>query len=127
MRPRGRGAVASVSGIDARFAAGYDPAADVRAGDLSDDDWDQALEALKDRQKWRKQGAERLRAAGFSENEVAKWEKGGSGTGGGEGREEEVRWKGRGERREWDRGKSWDDNGAKDEKSSKEGGRLKGT
>lgn len=48
-----------------------------------------------------------MRQAGFTEAEVAKWEKGKSGGGqdGGEGREEDVRWRGRGEGREWDRGK----------------------
>ena len=40
-----------------------------------------------------------MRNAGFTEQEVSKWEKGGK-----KG-EEDVVWKGRGEGREWDRGK----------------------
>ena len=99
IRSRGRGTVSSASGIDSRFSSEYDPAADVALNPEEEDDWDQALEALRDRTKWKKQGADRLRAAGFTEEEVAKWEKGG------EKREEDVRWKGKGESREWDRGK----------------------
>ena len=40
-----------------------------------------------------------MRSAGFTEEEIAKWEKGG------EKREEDLRWRGHGEGREWDRGK----------------------
>ena len=64
-----------------------------------EDDWDQALEALRDRQKWKQQGADRLRAAGFTQDEIDKWSKSG------EKREDDVRWVKRGEDREWDRGK----------------------
>ena len=120
--------MASASGIDAHFAASYDPTTDVRAGDLSDDDdWESALEALRDRQRWRQQGADRLRAAGFSEDEVKKWEKGGGGVAGGEeGKEEDVRWKGRGEGREWDRGKVVGTDGSVVLGGGQEFGRLKG-
>ena len=52
----------------------------------AEDDWDMALEAVKDRQKWKQQGAQRLREAGFTEQQVKKWEKGGEKT------EEDVRW-----------------------------------
>lgn len=71
-----------------------------------DDDWDMALEALRDRAKWRKSGAERLRAAGFTEEEVGHWEHGR--TSRPEGAEKDisdVRWSKHGESREWDRGK----------------------
>lgn len=71
----------------------------MRADPDSGDDWDQALEALKDRQKWKQQGAERLKAAGFTDEEVRKWETGG------EKSERDVRWAKEGEGREWDRGK----------------------
>ena len=60
-----------------------------------------------------------MRAAGFTEEEVSKWEKGG------EKKEEDVRWKGRGEGREWDRGKVVDLHG--DVNTKPEWGRLKGT
>jgi len=85
--------------MDARFSNSYDPKADVTASYASDDDWDQALEAMRDRMRWKQQGADRLRAAGFTQDEVRKWEKGG------EQDEEDVRWRERGEGREWDRGK----------------------
>lgn len=101
VRKRGRGATIRASGIDRRFASGYDPKEDVSLDpDEEDDDWDSALEAVRDRQKWKQQGAERLRAAGFTEDQINKWE-----TGGGRN-EEDVRWTKKGEEREWDRGKS---------------------
>ncbi|KAI9841294.1 MAG: hypothetical protein M1837_000780 [Sclerophora amabilis] len=115
---RGRGTFAS-SGIDDRFSSSYNPTTDVHPNSESEDDWDQALEALRDRQRWKQQGADRLRSAGFSEDEVKKWERGG------EKREEDVRWTTRGEDREWDRGKVIDDQG--DVGLRPEWGRLKGT
>lgn len=116
---RGRGAFASSSAIDSRFAEGYDPNVDVHPGSDLEDDWDQALEALRDRQKWKQQGAERLRSAGFSEADVKKWEKGGDKD------ESDVKWTKRGEGREWDRGKVIDEDGQIDLKP--EWGRLKST
>ena len=115
---RGRGAFTSTSAMDSRFSSNYDPSIDVQP-DLDDtDDWDMALEALRDRQRWQQQGAERLKSAGFTEEEVQKWEKGG------EKREEDVVWKGKGEGREWDRGKVVGDEGVE---TKPEWGRLKGT
>ncbi|KAI9645248.1 hypothetical protein NHQ30_005983 [Ciborinia camelliae] len=101
LRIRGRGAASlgSTSVMDSRFHDDYDPKSDVQLTPQEEDDWDQALEALRDRQKWQTQGANRLRDAGFSEEEVKKWERGG------EKREEDVKWRGKGESREWDRGK----------------------
>ncbi|KAF2104884.1 hypothetical protein NA57DRAFT_51678 [Rhizodiscina lignyota] len=102
-RRRGRGAGTSSSAMDARFAASYDPSADVQPdSDHEQDDWDLALERLRDQAQWKAQGAERLRAAGFSEAEVKKWEKGGKGK---EMEDEDVTWAKKGEGREWDRGK----------------------
>ncbi|KAL9100004.1 MAG: hypothetical protein Q9163_004570 [Psora crenata] len=126
---RGRGAVSvsSVSAIDAHFASNYDPALDAAAVGLdleADDDWDEALEALRDRLKWEQQGAARLRAAGFSEEEVAQWGGGQKRGPGMEKGEEDVRWKGRGEGREWDRGKVVTQDGVETEI---EWGRLKGS
>lgn len=109
---------ASSSAIDSHFSSKYDPSEDVHPNSDSENDWDQALEALRDRQRWKQQGADRLRSAGFTEEEVGKWEKGG------EKREEDVRWKGRGEGREWDRGKVLEDEGVE---TRPEWGRLKGT
>jgi hypothetical protein len=94
--------------MDAHFAATYDPATDVQPNAEVEDDWEQALEALRDRQRWKQQGAERLRSAGFTQEEVDIWARGG------ERREEDVRWGKRGESREWDRGKVVDANGEVD-------------
>ncbi|RDL31423.1 uncharacterized protein BP5553_09632 [Venustampulla echinocandica] len=105
VRSRGRGAFSSNSGIDSRFSADYDPTADVQIDVDEENDWDQALEALRDRQKWKQQGADRLKAAGFTDDEIQKWEKGGERT------EEDVKWAKKGEGREWDRGKVLDSDG----------------
>lgn len=118
VRVRGRGAMRASTAMDAHFAADYDPSQDVQP-DSEEDDWDMALEALRDRQRWKQQGAERLKAAGFTDEEVKKWEKGGEKT------EEDVRWRKKGEGREWDRGKVVDDDGHIDIRA--EWGRLKGT
>ncbi|PBP28459.1 putative pre-mrna-splicing factor 38b [Diplocarpon rosae] len=106
VKRKGRGTMSHASGIDSRFSSNYDPTADVQLDFDEENDWDQALEALRDRTKWKQQGADRLRAAGFTEDEVSKWEKGG------EKREEDVKWSKKGEGREWDRGKVIDDSGA---------------
>lgn len=107
---KGRGAFTggTASGIDRHFQANYDPSIDVAPSDpdTGQDDWDQALEALRDRQRWQQQGAERLRQAGFSEQDISKWENGKrAGQSGSEAAKEDVRWSKRGESREWDRGK----------------------
>lgn len=99
--PRGRGAF-KPSGMDDRFSKDYNPSTDVALDHEEEDDWDMALEALKARTKWRAQGAERLRAAGFTEEEIERWEKGKEGK---EKDVEDVKWRKRGEGREWDRGK----------------------
>ena len=115
---RGRGNFSSSSAIDSHFSLNYDPSVDVHPDPEVEDDWDQALEAIRDRQRWQKLGAERLKSAGFTEEEVKKWETGGEKT------EEDVKWKGRGEGREWDRGKVIGDDGVE---TRPEWGRLKGT
>ncbi|KAI9670758.1 MAG: hypothetical protein M1817_003868 [Caeruleum heppii] len=124
VQPRGRGTFAARSAMDAHFSATYDPSADVHPNSDSENDWDQALEALRDRQRWKQQGADRLRSAGFSEEEVRTWEKGG------EKGEEEVRWGKQGEGREWDRGKIVEPEGERDDGNGEidlSYGRLKGT
>jgi hypothetical protein len=124
IRSRGRGTISAASGIDFRFSTSYDPTADVQLDPAEEDDWDQALEAFRDRQKWKQQGADRLRAAGFTEEEIEKWKNGG------EKKEEDVRWAKKGESREWDKGKVFGADG-NDELLPKEVdlkfGRLKGT
>lgn len=107
IRPRGRGADSSNrSTMDLRFNdPSYNPRADVALSDSDgeggkDDDWSTSLEALRDRAAWREKGAQRLRDAGFKEQDVAKWESGGR-----EKDERDLKWKGKGEGREWDAGK----------------------
>jgi hypothetical protein len=127
---RGRGTVADASGIDARFSSTYDPSLDLQPPEVdpSNDDWDLAMEAFRDRMKWRQKGEERLRAAGFTDEEVEKWKNGDREKGVGE-----VKWAKVGEGREWDRGKEraggvWggggDGDGNRD--GMEEVGRLKG-
>jgi hypothetical protein len=92
--------------MDLRFNdPSYNPRADVALSDSDgeggkDDDWSTSLEALRDRAAWREKGAQRLRDAGFKEQDVAKWESGGR-----EKDERDLKWKGKGEGREWDAGK----------------------
>ncbi|KAF2972991.1 hypothetical protein GQX73_g661 [Xylaria multiplex] len=124
VRRRGRGHNAAMSGIDGRFAADYDPAIDVtpdpdEAGGGDGDDWDNAVEAFRDRQKWKQQGAERLRSAGFTEDQIRKWEKGDKKD------ESDVRWNKAGGVREWDRGKVLEADGRLSPDA--DFGRLKGT
>lgn len=105
IRYKGRGAhkLATTSNIDDHFSSKYDPALDVQpdAEDTKErEDWDMALEALRDRQIWQKKHADRMRAAGFSNEEIRKWED--------SGREKDirdVRWTGKGQTRAWDVGK----------------------
>ncbi|RWA05336.1 hypothetical protein EKO27_g9762 [Xylaria grammica] len=121
IRRRGRGLNAAMSGIDGRFAADYDPTIDVTPDpdEAGGNDWDNAVEAFRDRQKWKQQGAERLRSAGFTEEQIKKWEKGDKKD------ESDVQWNKAGGVREWDRGKVVDtDSGLSPEN---EFGRLKGT
>lgn len=98
--PRGRGAIGGSSGMDSRFSSDYDPKSDVQINDVKGhNDWDDALEAMRDRARFKQQGADRLREAGFTEEQVKKWEKGDEKT------IDDVRWTKAGEKREWDRGK----------------------
>ncbi|KAL9049747.1 MAG: hypothetical protein Q9162_007037 [Coniocarpon cinnabarinum] len=122
---RGRGAAAYSGNIDRHFSESYDPSMDLHPGSSEEkDDWDQALEAIRDRQKWQKIGAQRLREAGFGEQDISKWEKG-KGVGASvDGDVDDVRWSKRGEDREWDKGKvSAAGRGTNDP----DWGRLKGT
>ncbi|KAF2674863.1 hypothetical protein BT63DRAFT_22580 [Microthyrium microscopicum] len=115
---RGRGAFSKTSTLDAHFADDYDPAADV-APASDDDDWEQSIEAMQARARWRQQGAERLRLAGFTDEQVKRWETGDEKTA------DDVKWARKGEGREWDRGKVVGDDG--DVGIDLEWGRLKGT
>ncbi|KAK3954979.1 hypothetical protein QBC32DRAFT_368174 [Pseudoneurospora amorphoporcata] len=108
VRTRGRGAGRGGAAMDGRFANDYDPSEDMQLDEsdlkvTKNDDWDDMVESFRDRQKWLKQGADRLRAAGFSEEDIKKWEKTSPN---GEKDIEDVTWTKAGEKREWDRGKA---------------------
>ncbi|CAZ81869.1 unnamed protein product [Tuber melanosporum] len=99
--------------MDAHFDSAYDPTQDSLFHPPSnlpsdDDDWDTALEAYRDRQRWKSLGAERLRVAGFKEEFIRTWEKSRTG---GEEDIEGIRWGVRGGVREWDRGKVMEEDG----------------
>ncbi|KAJ6087305.1 hypothetical protein N7467_006219 [Penicillium canescens] len=131
IRSRGRGAYKNLSNIDAHFAPGYDPATDVQLDDdnshsagqqssrrpvaglmTGEDDWDMALEALRDRTRWKQKGEERLREAGIDDAAIDRWKSNAAFTGlNREGNPEHVQWSKKGEGREWDRGKFVDDEG----------------
>jgi hypothetical protein len=138
---RGRGSYReNTSTIDSHFARDYDPKLDVHlsedenskqptrrsvAGLMTEgDDWDMALEALRDRAEWKKKGEERLRVAGFDSDVVDKWKSHPSFSLGAtssshdtEGNVEDVRWAKKGEGREWDRGKVMNEDGVYDIKA----------
>lgn len=140
---RGRGSYRpKTSTIDSHFARDYNPNLDVDISDndeessskqrsarrpvaglmTEDDDWDMALEALRDRANWRQRGEERLRAAGFDDSTVQRWKQdpafaAGGGSNDTEGRIEDVKWAKKGEGREWDRGKVMNDDGHFDVKA----------
>lgn len=127
--------------MDAHFAPDYDPALDVALSDGDpesqdsnvkkphvrhvpgltsandfDDDWDMALEALRDRAGWRNKGADRLRDAGFGKAVVQNWkdktEFDGIDRAGKPqitNRDADTQWSKKGQMREWDRGKVMDD------------------
>lgn len=113
---RGRGAHStSSSAMDARFLSTYDPKVDVSpeitygGDDGHADDWSRALDAVRDRAAWQKAQGDRLRAAGFSEQQVERWEKGGR-----DGSMEDIEgliWRAKGQGREWDVGKVVRDDG----------------
>ena len=92
-------------GIDSRFSTTYDPTTDARLESDAEDDWGDALEAFRDRQRWKQQGAARLMAAGFTDAQIKKWEKGD------DQNEDDVVWSRKGQAREWDRGKVMDEEG----------------
>ncbi|RDW86221.1 uncharacterized protein DSM5745_02863 [Aspergillus mulundensis] len=131
IRSRGRGAYKpNNSSIDAHFAPDYNPSLDVQPEDdegqtsrssrrpvaglmTGDDDWELALEALRDRARWKQTGEDRLREAGFNDDIVDRWKSNTTpaATGNDEGLVENVKWSTKDEGREWDRGKFVNDDG----------------
>ncbi|KAL6237078.1 hypothetical protein BDW75DRAFT_94545 [Aspergillus navahoensis] len=130
LRSRGRGAYKPNNrSIDAHFAPDYDPSLDVQPEDdevrssrpsrrpvaglmTRDDDWELALEALRDRARWKQKGEGRLREAGFNDDIVERWKSSiPAAAESDEGLVENVKWSTKSEGREWDRGKFVDDDG----------------
>ncbi|EXJ85381.1 hypothetical protein A1O1_05745 [Capronia coronata CBS 617.96] len=114
------------SNIDVHFSAAYDPTLDVdeKEDDSSPpggrgrsrdpgDDWEDALEALRDRRAWRTKQADRMREAGFDEDEIERWKSASSRQtmrdGDGDPDIQHVKWRRKGEPREWDAGKLQDE------------------
>ncbi|KAK5084405.1 hypothetical protein LTR05_005481 [Lithohypha guttulata] len=110
VRVRGRGAYGRKAGMNDRLAENYGPSQDVSldsAHDNDAEDWDMALEALRDRARYQKNQSSRMREAGFSEADISKWEKGllSNADDSAERNPGDVKWSRRGEVREWDVGK----------------------
>ncbi|KAF4975427.1 hypothetical protein FZEAL_7775 [Fusarium zealandicum] len=100
---RGRGTFGGSSGIDRRFSETYDPKTDIQMDeDEGGGNWDDALEAFRDRQKLRQNQEQRMKSAGFADEQIQR----ASGTD--EKTADSVQWSKAGEKREWDRGKGGD-------------------
>ncbi|PHH82049.1 hypothetical protein CDD82_7197 [Ophiocordyceps australis] len=102
---RGRGRIGGALDLDRRFSESYDPKADIEDMASTGDDWDDTVEAFRDRQKLRVHQEQRMRNAGFAEDQVEKMR----------GRcmetwtEPDVIWSKVGEVRAWDNGKILDE------------------
>ncbi|KAG6069185.1 hypothetical protein E4U32_002320 [Claviceps aff. humidiphila group G2b] len=97
---RGRGTIGGAAELDRRFSDSYDPKLDVRMDvDNDEDPWDEAVESFRDRQKMRLNQDQRMRDAGFTDEEINR-AKGIEATA-----EPHVVWSKAGEKREWDKGK----------------------
>lgn len=95
----GRGAPKGTAAMDRLFRDDYDPKTDIDPESLDTDNWEDELEAYRDRQKFKAQQAARLKSAGFTDDQIKKWDRGSQKD------ESDVRWSKKGEIREWDRGK----------------------
>ncbi|KAG5944955.1 hypothetical protein E4U59_006594 [Claviceps monticola] len=97
---RGRGTIGGAAELDRRFSDSYDPKLDVRMDINNDEDpWDEAVESFRDRQKMRLNQDQRMRDAGFTDEQINR-AKGIEATA-----EPHVVWSKAGEKREWDKGK----------------------
>ncbi|OAQ68477.1 pre-mRNA-splicing factor 38B [Pochonia chlamydosporia 170] len=96
---RGRGTIGGAAELDRRFSASYDPKLDVRMSDDDADPWDDAVESFRDRQKLRLHQDQRLKDAGFTDEQIQR-SKGAS-----DKLQDNVVWSKAGEKREWDKGK----------------------
>jgi hypothetical protein len=105
--PRARGrALGSSSNFDRVFDPAYDPKSDVHIDceDMSQD-WDEAVDAFRDQQAMKMKQRERLLQAGFTEDELNLSNKAGPDI----DKERDIdsfKWAKKGESREWDKGKT---------------------
>ncbi|KAG5990426.1 hypothetical protein E4U43_004293 [Claviceps pusilla] len=97
---RGRGTIGGAAALDRRFSESYDPQLDVPMSDDNDDDpWNDAVESYRDRQKMRLNQDQRMKEAGFTDEQIQRAK-------GSENKAEpSVVWSKAGEKREWDKGK----------------------
>ncbi|GJN81407.1 hypothetical protein PLIIFM63780_004941 [Purpureocillium lilacinum] len=105
---RGRGTIGGAADLDRRFSASYDPKMDANPDSDVGGDWDDAVEAFRDRLKLKQNQEHRMRDAGFPEDQIRRAAHGGEKT------EKDVVWSKAGEKRDWDRGKTVDDDGSMD-------------
>ncbi|KAG6157529.1 hypothetical protein E4U47_006731 [Claviceps purpurea] len=97
---RGRGTIGGAAELDRRFSDSYDPKLDVQMDvDNDEDPWDEAVESFRDRQKMRLNQDQRMRDAGFTDEQINR-AKGIEAMA-----EPHVVWSKAGEKREWDKGK----------------------
>ncbi|KAJ6443949.1 hypothetical protein O9K51_02341 [Purpureocillium lavendulum] len=108
-RRGGRGTIGGAADLDRRFSESYDPKLDVEpesdGGGGGGGDWDDAVEAFRDRVKLKMNQEKRMRDAGFAEDQIRRI------TQGGEKTEKDVVWTKAGEKRAWDQGKEVDGGG----------------
>ncbi|UNI24155.1 hypothetical protein JDV02_009927 [Purpureocillium takamizusanense] len=94
---KGRGTIGGAADLDRRFSSSYDPKMDVDPGS-DGGDWDDTVEAYRDRLKLKQNQERRMRDAGFPEDQIRKMTQG-------EKTDKDVVWGKAGEKRDWDRGK----------------------
>ncbi|TWU74418.1 hypothetical protein ED733_003759 [Metarhizium rileyi] len=97
---RGRGTIGGAVELDRRFSESYDPALDVLMSEDGEFTRDDAGESFRDLQKLQLHRDQRLRDAGFTDEDIQRAKGTADKTG------EDVVWSRAGEKREWDKGKS---------------------
>ncbi|KHN98837.1 pre-mRNA-splicing factor 38B [Metarhizium album ARSEF 1941] len=108
---RGRGTIGGAAELDRRFSASYDPRLDVQIDEDEEDTWGDILESFRDRQKLKLHQDQRLKDAGFTEEEIQRAKGTATNKTG-----EQVVWSKAGEKREWDKGKDFGLDGAEDDR-----------
>ncbi|RSL91027.1 hypothetical protein CEP52_014402 [Fusarium oligoseptatum] len=104
---RGRGTIGGSSGIDRRFSENYDPKTDIQMDDdVVGGNWDDEVEAFRNRQKLRQGQEQRPSTVGLTNDKVLR-----AGNAD-EKSADNVRWSKAGEKREWDLGKEDEAEGA---------------